>query len=57
MYVEGEGYQFTLCNNGIGAYILKDKKGNDRDLFYKNLPFSSYALNNVTWGVITSLVD
>lgn len=32
MYSEGLGYQFTVCDSGIGPYILNDRKGSDLDL-------------------------
>ena len=57
MYSEGEGYQFTICNSGVGSYILTDRLGSSTDLMYRNMPENEVGFNNVTWDLIVSAVD
>ena len=39
-YSRGQGYQFTVCDQGVGAYILSDRRGGLLDLQYLNLPLA-----------------
>ena len=37
-YSEGLGYQFTVCDKGVGVYILGDRVGGQLDHQYLNMP-------------------
>ncbi len=37
-YSNGLGYQFTICDQNVGAYILSDRRGSELDLQYLNMP-------------------
>lgn len=37
-YSEGLGYQFTVCDKGVGVYILSERQGSQLDLQYLNMP-------------------
>lgn len=57
MFVEGEGYAFTLCNQGIGSFVLSDRQGTDSDLLFRNMAINEVGFNNVTWADIEAAVD
>lgn len=37
-YSEGLGYQFTVCDKGVGVYILSERQGSQLDLQFLNMP-------------------
>lgn len=39
-FSRGQGYQFTVCDQAVGAYILSDRRGGQLDLQYLNLPIA-----------------
>ena len=48
-YQEGQGYQFTDCDHGVGVYIFSDRKGTPMDLQYVNMPLASVGFNDLPW--------
>lgn len=57
MYSEGLGYQFTYCDNGVGVYILSDRKGSENDLKYVNMSYLDIGFNNLPWEELYAVVD
>lgn len=57
MYSQGLGYQFTLCDQGVGVYILDDRKGDEKDLQYLNMSFESTGFNDILWSELYQAVD
>lgn len=57
MYSEGLGYQFTVCDSGIGPYILNDRKGTELDLNFLNMAFNQTGFNNLPWNRLIAAVD
>lgn len=56
-FENGQGYQFTLCDKGVGVYIINDRKGSQNDLMYLNMASVDSGFNNVSWNELYSLVD
>jgi hypothetical protein len=56
-YSKGLGYQFTICDHSLGAYILSDKKGDALDLSYLNMPLNDTGFNDVNWAELAVLVN
>jgi hypothetical protein len=56
-YSNGLGYQFTICDQGVGVYLLNDRKGGSLDLQYLNMPFTDVGFNDIPWEQLIQEVD
>jgi hypothetical protein len=56
-FSNGEGYQFTVCDKGVGVYILNDKKGSALDLQFLNMPLAQVGFNDLPWEQLYQAVD
>jgi hypothetical protein len=56
-YENGTGYQFTICDQNIGVYILGDRKGSEVDLRYLNVPMNMVGFNDIPWSELEAVID
>lgn len=56
-YSKGLGYQFTICDNNVGVYILDDRKGTASDLRYLNMPLADIEFGDVNWEELINEID
>ena len=56
-FSNGLGYQFTICDKGVGVYILSDRKGSEDDLKYVNKPLNETGFNDIPWNQLEQAVD
>ncbi|CDW90118.1 UNKNOWN [Stylonychia lemnae] len=56
-YSPGRGYEFTKCENGLGIFILKDRQGTQRDLYYMSIGWNQVGINTANWTQLIELVD
>lgn len=56
-YANGLGYQFTVCDNNVGVYILDDLKGGALDFQYLNMSYTETGFNDIPWNELYALID
>ena len=54
-FSNGLGYQFTLCDHGVGVYILSDRKGSADDLNSLAMPVEDFS--DLPWDQLEAAVD